>query len=170
MRSGKSTAAQSLIDAHGFVPVNFADALRDAMAVLDPYVDGMGRGTRYSDALALYGYDDAKDAYPEVRRLMQVLGTEVGRNILGPDVWVHAWRRRVVALGSASIVAADVRFPNEARAVRDAGGEVWWIDRPGCGPSAHASERSIGPNECDVVVHNTAGVDFLHRAIDRHLA
>lgn len=154
----------------GFVPVNFADALRDAMAVLDPYVDGMGRGTRYTDALALYGYDEAKGAYPEVRRLLQVLGTEVGRNTLGPDVWVHAWRRRVVALGSACVVAADVRFPNEAAAIRDAGGEVWWIDRPGLGPSSHASERSIGPDDCDAVVMNLGGVDDLHRLLDANLA
>lgn len=168
MRSGKSTAAAHLVDVHGFVPVNFADALREALAVLDPIVNPWG--TRYSTVFDRYGYDEAKSAYPEVRRLLQVLGTEVGRNILGADVWVHAWRRRVVALGSASVVAADVRFPNEARAIRDAGGEVWWIDRPGCGPSGHASECSIGPDDCDGVVVNVGDVDDLRRLLDANLA
>ncbi len=169
MRSGKSTAAAHLAAAHGFAQVNFADALRDALAALDPFVDPWHAGVRYGQVVA-QGYDGAKDRFPEVRRLLQVLGTEVGRNILGADVWVHAWRRRVVALGSACIVAADVRFPNEADAIRQAGGEVWWIGRPGCEPSGHASERSIGPGDCDAVVPNATTVDDLRRLLDANLA
>ena len=104
------------------------------------------------------------------RRAMQLLGTEFGRDAY-PHVWVEYAMRRVKQLlavpgdeegtdtGGAPesrtandpharlVVITDCRFINEAKAIREAGGVVWKIDRPGAGAAGgiakHASEEEM---------------------------
>jgi len=81
------------------------------------------------------------------RVALQRLGTDFGR-ALDETVWVRTGleRARLNALHArpqtGRVVVSDVRFPDEARAIRAVGGHVWWIERPGFapGPEAHASE------------------------------
>lgn len=93
---------------------------------------------------------------------MQMLGTEFGRQLLGPDLWVNAWRRAVerhleealVDGAPLRIVCDDVRFANEAAAIRALGGTVVLLTRAGSGSKSgfsHPSEaldfipdRSVG--------------------------
>lgn len=166
MGSGKSTAAEHLVAAHGYRQVDFADALRAAVATLDPIVCSVPM-RRYTEVVAEYGYVEAKRMFPEVRRVLQVMGTDVVR-ALDPDMWVGVWVRETAQ--RAPIVAADVRFDNEIQAVLDAGGEVWWIDRPGCTDGTHPSEHAIRRSDCDTIIRNTGTVADLHRLIDAHLA
>jgi hypothetical protein len=67
-------------------------------------------------------YGQEKDR--EVRRVLQHLGTEVGRE-LDPNLWVYAILlevKRIVETGGR-VAITDVRFPNEAAALRgDVGG------------------------------------------------
>lgn len=119
-RSGKDTVAK-LLEPYGFVRVAFADKLREALYVLNPIVETQPEVSRYQDVLIQYGYDKAK-ALPEVRRLLQYLGTEVGRNIIGKNVWVDAALRE--AEKHERVVITDVRFHNEVHAVRQAGGKI----------------------------------------------
>jgi hypothetical protein len=124
-RAGKDTAAGGLIAA-GYQHVNFADSLWLVLAAIDPLVN-LGPYTdplRLSALVDAHGWDAAKEI-EEVRRLLQRLGTEGGRAILGPNVWVNAWLTRVGNLGPGhSIVTTDVRFPNEAEAIRQLGGFI----------------------------------------------
>jgi hypothetical protein len=57
------------------------------------------------------------------------------------------------------------RFPNEVAAIRDRGGEVWWIDRPGLGRGSHKSDHQIGPEDCDAVIRNDGTVEELRRRV-----
>ena len=58
------------------------------------------------------------------------------------------------------VCLTDVRFLNEARRVRELGGEVWRVTRPGCdggaalaaGVAAHASETEQRSPEMDQYV------------------
>lgn len=82
------------------------------------------------------------------RWAMQSLGTEWGRELIGPEIWVGHWRRRLQHVIDDPdwnlIVADDVRFEDEATAVRALGGIVVEVERPGVGRgSAHLSEAGV---------------------------
>lgn len=95
------------------------------------------------------------------RQLAQTLGTEWGR-ALDPDLWVKAFARRTESMHSRLIVITDCRFPNEVAWVKSQGGVVWWIERDGIAPvRAHASENSIGPQDCDRTILNLGTLDDL---------
>ena len=71
--------------------------------------------------------------YLTPRYALQTLGTEWGRNCF-PDVWAVCGVRRALEYLRGPVdepiaVITDCRFVNEAKAVRDAGGEVWRIVR-----------------------------------------
>lgn len=159
-RAGKDTAAQGLVDI-GWTKAAFADPLKRALEILNPvvYTEGHWDNDKdiysLSDALAYGdGWNDAKDDPDwgdEVRRLLQTFGTEVGRNLFGEDFWVKQ------ALDGAYpyTVFSDVRFKNEADAIRAAGGIVIWVDNPEVGPlNDHASENSINGDDIDFVWSN----------------
>lgn len=166
-RSGKDTAAQGLVDI-GWTKSAFADPLKRALEILNPIVDvdydGIGVSTdRLSDDLKLVGgWDVAKAVNPEVRRLLQVFGTEVGRNLFGEDFWVKQ------ALDGAYpyTVFSDVRFKNEADAIREAGGIVIRIQRDGVFPvNGHSSETDLDDYDFDYVIENNDDVEDLQNVI-----
>ena len=78
-RSGKDSAAQVLID-RGWVNLAFADPLRTMALAINPIVnyDFQCNVVRLKDMVESYGWDFAKRD-PEVRRLLQVIGTEAVR-------------------------------------------------------------------------------------------
>jgi hypothetical protein len=123
--SGKTTAADALVAEHGFRKHNFKDTLiaeikHKMPAVLHELVnvyekidyDGMNPWT----VERLF-----KEKPPLMRALLQNYGTEV-RRADDPMYWVDAWGQLASALSEQDIVVDDVRFENEAQAVRDMGG------------------------------------------------
>lgn len=177
--SGKDAAAKTLLD-RGFVRVSFADNVREALLRLDPFIpvgesdfefDGGGRrGTmqlvtrRLSEILEDMDYQVAKESYPEIRRLLQRLGTDVVRQMFGDDVWVKAGFAQMEP--DWFYVITDVRFPNEGEAIRDAGGEVWRIIRPGVGPlNDHPSETLVDSVTVDRIIHNDGSLEDLEERV-----
>ena len=172
-RSGKDTAAAALVEERGFTRLAFADPLREIALALDPFVGSPAlpgdlapfRGVRLSTAIDALGWERAKDTIPEVRRLLQRLGTEGGRAVLGENVWVDAAFAKVTAT-DGPVVFTDVRFPNEADAIREAGGLLLRVVRPGVAPvAAHASETALDGYEVDADVWNDGTVADLHATI-----
>jgi hypothetical protein len=162
---GKDTVADILVADYGYTKYSWADTLRNAAAVLNPIVAydtrTVGRGAvRYNDAVEEYGYNEAKARFPELRRILQYLGTEVGRNLIDDNVWVTATLKRIASERSLSdkIVIPDTRFPNEANAVRirsESKNFVVRVTRPGVGPvSDHPSETSLDDFDFDYTLHN----------------
>jgi len=80
-RSGKDTIAEILIMNYGFKRLAFADNIRKAIIKLDPI---LSNGQRISGSVREIGWEPTK-ANTEVRRLLQVFGTEVGREMFGED-------------------------------------------------------------------------------------
>jgi hypothetical protein len=76
---------------------------------------------------------------PTPRLFLQLLGTEAGRKIIHPNIWVNALMSKYKTLGfgdeMASVlefpnwVITDMRFPNELKAVKDRGGLTISIER-----------------------------------------
>ncbi|MFH8414390.1 deoxynucleotide monophosphate kinase family protein [Streptomyces collinus] len=166
-RSGKNEAAEALVQ-FGWRQAAFADKLREFLLAVDPVIPGpYGTGNlRLSILIRDVGWEYAKDHYPEVRALLQRTGTEAGRRLLGPNVWVDALFRDLEE--AHALVITDVRFPNEAQAVADRGGVVLRIERPGVGPAkdrigrVHESETALDGWPFDHVLHNDGSVRDLH--------
>jgi hypothetical protein len=93
----------------------------------------------------------------------QTLGTEWGRT-LSPTIWIDAARDRLAkraALGLSTYVP-DVRFENEADVIRELGGVMWHVERPGIEPvAAHASEAGVTFRDGDTLIQNDAGLPNL---------
>jgi hypothetical protein len=166
--AGKDASAAHLVGSHNFKRFAFADQIRQAALVLDPLVKGR---TRLSAVVADHGWDIAKTEWPEVRRLLQVLGTELGRDLHGPDVWVD---RVFTAIGDLPpdqrVVISDCRFPNEAAAVRAHGGFIVRINRTVHQLDAvmsHPSETESAGLKPDYVLSNHGTLGELARRLDR---
>jgi hypothetical protein len=133
--SGKSTAAQYLVDMHGYTRVRFAGPLKAAMAAL-------GLSARHIEG-------DLKEVPCDLlcgktpRYAMQTIGTEWGRNIIGPTFWTGLWRAAAGAIieSGGRVVVDDCRFPNEAAAVRAMGGDIYRLAGRGGIAGSHESER-----------------------------
>lgn len=97
--------------------------------------------------------------YLTPRFALQTLGTEWGRTCF-QDTWATmAVRQATKALdqGAPFAVIPDCRFTNEARIVREAGGEVWHVSRPtgsqlSEAASMHPSEREQTSPEFQALV------------------
>lgn len=162
---GKDTAAQVLLEELRFQRIAFADPIKGGLLALDPLVPGAKEGEylRLSEFAAERDWSEIKE-YPEVRRLMQILGTEVGRNLFDPEIWVRLAERKLEStLSVGDVVITDVRFPNEARLVRGYGGLLVRIERPGYGPvNEHVSDRASERWAYERKVENDGSVDELH--------
>lgn len=172
-RSGKDTVAAGLAGRAGFVRVGFADALKRAALAIDPYISTvpanpgplaaagiLGRlpVCRLSKVVRKMGWEAVKDL-PDVRRLLQRIGDEAGRRIHGEHVWVEAAFR----CHHPRLVISDVRYPNEAKSIRSAGGLLIRVERPGVGPAnGHTSETAMDGWDFDTVIANNSTVEELH--------
>lgn len=134
--SGKTTATQILQNHFNLVRHPMAGPLKNMVAAL-----GISRSILDGPAsvkeqpLERFGGKSARYA-------MQTLGTEWGRNCMGHDFWVNQWAATVPAEGC---ICDDVRFKNEYDKVKEMGGLVIRIVRPGAGVkdgmgAMHASE------------------------------
>lgn len=80
-----------------------------------------------------------------VRRLLQWWGTEY-RRAEDPDYWTKAWGRKVSEfdVDKMHVLVDDVRFINELNVIKEHGGLIAKIERPGFdGANNHASETSL---------------------------
>ena len=83
------------------------------------------------------------------RWVMQTLGTEWGRQLIGENIWVEVVSNQIDRTTADTVLIDDLRFENEARMVLDRGGEIWRVEREGIKYSGeHASETPI---PCDLV-------------------
>lgn len=169
-RVGKDTFAAVLVEEFGFARVAFADPLKQMALTIDPIISPLYfRGLdslRITDAVGQDGWEHTKDTYPEVRRFLQRLGDGVRQ--FDPEFWVRAGMQHAEYLRhdqpygdsgdyapATPVVITDVRYPNEADAIREAGGTLVRIVRPGVDDGdTHPSETALGEYAVDYTVSN----------------
>lgn len=158
-RSGKDSVGAVLVG-QGFVRRSFATPMRRALCRLNPLVETVNGVMPLMDALYLLGsWEGLKERAPGVRGLLQRLGTDVGRDLFGEDFWVS---QAFQGLGNENVVFTDVRFPNEAEAIRRGGGVVWNVVRPGVGAAnGHVSECALDGFVFDATVLNDGSLQDL---------
>ena len=161
-QSGKDTVAEYLINNHGFVRVAFADPIRDALYALDPIVEGTKTVQPIVD---LYGWEDAKKEFPEIRRMLQRFGTEVARTLWNENFWVKQAFAKIKQY--ENVVVTDVRYINEADAISSLpDGKVWRVVRDDVGPvNRHASETQLDTYPFDEMITNNSTKENLYKTI-----
>lgn len=103
------------------------------------------------------------------RYAMQTLGTEWGRGLISENFWVDAAMKQI-GDGDGNLVVDAVRFPNEALAIRRAGGVVVNVVRPSLDPvEAHQSEDALADFAFNYVIYNDSTMDRLHQRIETML-
>jgi hypothetical protein len=171
---GKNTLGEVFVGV-GYKQVAFADALKSMALVLDPHIlterdDGTGVwDVRLHWLVEELGWEGAKQN-PEVRRFLQVLGTEAVRDHLGENAWVLALTSKL--LPGEKYVVTDVRFPNEAAAITGMGGEVWRVERPGFDNGLgtdHPSERHVATLPVAVTFRNVGTQEEFEAAVRHYI-
>lgn len=162
INSGKSVAASMIPGAYH---VQWADPIYRGLAAMLDVPEELLRDRTHKDGWLQLG--NGGQVMP--RTFLQTLGTDWGRNLVHPDLWVNLTMARIDRLatltGRAVFAICGTRFPNEVAAIRDRGGEVWWIERPGVAAGGHASERQIDAGDCDRTIHNDSSLDELRSRV-----
>lgn len=138
------------------------------------------------------------------RVMLQTLGTEWGRERVSQDIWIDYALRNVKTLlhldgntrewtydpvegikhadrsqdtGTLGIVISDIRFENEIKAIREAGGAVIRIVRPetdevaqDVGVKGHKSEaQEFSFDNFDFIINNNKSIQELYYNVDQYL-
>lgn len=168
--SGKDTSIQALLN-DGFVVVKFADGLKNMLrSYLRDY--GVDHGT-----IERMLEGDLKEVPQEAfcgrtpRYVMQTLGTEWGRMLIGPKIWTNLFRK--MAGRHKKVAVTDLRFLNEGGVLQEMKQEGVEVDtvrivprsKGGTVADLHQSEvelYSIGVNH---VVQNDGTVQELQQKL-----
>lgn len=151
-RSGKDTLAQAFVAA-GWERYALADPIKAACSVIFDWTPAE--------------IEDRKEITDprwgiSPRRAMQVIGTEVFRRAL-PDMipefvdkfWIQRMRWEYEKLYHAHMIVPDVRFEDEAQAIRELGGYIVRVERPGAQRrDPHPSETGVDDIKPDYTVLN----------------
>jgi hypothetical protein len=154
--SGKSTVARHLVERWGFTGIRIAAPIKEMLrsllrhrgcpkALIDRLVDG---DLKELPTPWLNG-KSPRDA-------MEGLG-EWGRERMHPDLWVNAATDSLRGSEPKRLVVEDVRLFNEEMAVRDMGGTVWEVWRPGLDPKDQPTERAQLHVRANAVIANEIG-------------
>lgn len=156
-RSGKDTVANFIVAAIGGYRYSFADPIRAMLAPLgvdmsDPYWQA-----RKEEPIPALGVSP--------RRMMQTLGTEWGRQLINPDLWLIMAHQRLLQSGPGMVIS-DVRFDNEAAWIRKHGGRIIHVIRPDTKTvEAHASEDGIEMQDTDARLFNSGTLEELQLSV-----
>jgi hypothetical protein len=198
--AGKDTTADLLVQDHGFVKVSLADPVKQIARRVYAFSDEQLWGPGQAKVAPDKRYPRPDGSFLTPREALQSLGTEWGRGCY-PNTWVELGIRTAHELlldGGVSlqyshqlgihkrqdglrgrtrsvigVVIPDVRFKNEVAAIKESGGLLVKISRPGAGlPGAlglHSSETeqaSIPDSAFDKVLQNTGTIEDLRLMVD----
>lgn len=155
-RSGKDTVHQILKDKFKCVRrIAFADALKQELA----------------EALKLpVGFiEERKDVF---RLGLQWYGSEYRRGLYGDNYWIDKAREvynRSLDWQPDIVVFTDCRFPNEVALIKELGGLLWRVNRPGAGDprDQHVSETALDRTLSDREIENEGTLSQLKALVLR---
>jgi hypothetical protein len=152
-QAGKSTAAGFLVAA-GFKRVSFAEPMK---VVAEHLLMCAGMSSHNVRFFERHKEDPMPIVGVTMRHFLQTLGTDWGRKLIHPDLWVMAAAGRIESMLSEGqdLVFEDVRFENEAAFIRDRGGLIVHIERKTGAVDPHESESGIGVAFGDATIHNS---------------
>jgi hypothetical protein len=177
--SGKDYAGQYLVEEHGFTLAKFAAPLYDsAAAVWDvpaSLLDALKNEPRARIRLTIpkEGTQVVEECIRDysIREYLQRYGTEAHRDVFGPSFWTDQLMQKLAADPDGRYVVTDARFENECRAIKEAGGRLYYIERDGVlygetSGDSHASETPPPEDTIDAYLTNITGGDQMLRHLD----
>ncbi len=161
--SGKDTAGHYFSRNHGFELYAFAWPIKSGLEAMFDLPPQVWRRDHKEVPIPWLGKSP--------RQLMQSLGTEWGRKLVDPHIWVRTMEHRwsiVQTMETPRMCVTDVRFDDEAEAIKLRGGHILRIVRPGVLPvSAHESEAGIDDRYVDWTILNGDSLRSLeHRVLE----
>lgn len=169
---GKDTVAQILCVNHGFRRISLAGPLKLGLEVMLDIPSNFltDRHLKEKSLKEICGIDKTP------RQLMQTLGTEWGRRMVDPNLWldiaqkiINNINKQAEARNINGIVISDIRLGGEAQWLRSQGGEIWSISRdnnPCAIESEHESEIQLAPGFLDKQLANNGSIEQLAAVID----
>ena len=95
------------------------------------------------------------------RKMLQQVGTDLFRNQLHPDIWTNA---TFANYQNDNWILTDMRFPNEAQAIKDRGGIIIRVERPNLLNNQnninleHISEKSLDDYKFNYYICNDSSI------------
>lgn len=152
-KHGKTEVAK-IVQKHlqGTVIINFADAVKEEIA--------------QACGVTVKHIDENKDMF---RPILQWWGTDFRRS-QNVDYWIGQWLLKLKRKpeGTRLVIAADVRFLNEAAAIRylNPSFQIWRVVRPmPSGIDKHQSETELAKIDDNLTIANAGTVEDLEKKI-----
>jgi hypothetical protein len=133
--SGKDTVASFIAEKHEFDRVSFAGALKDATAAVFSWPRELLEGDTNESRdwrEQVDTYWSAKFGYAVTpRTILQQFGTNVCREHLNDNIWIYCVEKKLQENNKNKLntVITDVRFPNEIKMIKQAGGKCFHVKR-----------------------------------------
>jgi dephospho-CoA kinase len=161
--SGKDTVAQMLFEkiAGGKIITHFADNLKNIISKL--------LRVSYQDLMNPEFKKKTVDLFPQYtyRTLMQAIGTKFRE--IDKDFWVKLMMETFKYSDNYTIIIPDVRYKNEAEAIKNKGGVLIRINRDIPEINDHSSETDLDNYKFDYIINNTGTLDDLETKVDTFL-
>lgn len=142
----------------------FADKLKECASIILGVPRFMFESGEFKESFTSLPLSNKEGEPMTNREFLQYFGTEVGRSI-DKNLWIKALMYSYGRDKESHWIIPDVRFPNEADAIRNAGGVLWKIERDGSGAGNHISEKLIDDIKVDVVIENNLDMKYYIKAI-----
>lgn len=142
----------------------FADKLKECASIILGVPRFMFESGEFKESFTSLPLSNKEGEPMTNREFLQYFGTEVGRSI-DKDLWIKALMYSYGRDKESHWIVPDVRFPNEADAIRNAGGVLWKIERDGSGAGNHISEKLIDDIMVDIIIENNLDMKYYIKAI-----
>jgi hypothetical protein len=131
--AGKDTIADYLVNIHQFRRESFANTLKDAVSAVFGWdrelLEGRTRQSReWREQVDIWWAERLNMPTLTPRWVLQYWGTEVVRKGFHNDTWIASLENKL-RKSKDDIVISDCRFPNEIKALKQAGGIVVRVHR-----------------------------------------
>ena len=187
--SGKDTIADYLVNFHEFRRESFASTLKDAVAAVFGWdrtmLEGRTKEAReWREQVDPWWAERLSMPTLTPRWVLQYWGTEVCRRAFHDDIWIASLENKL-RNSKDHVVISDCRFPNEISSIKNAGGQIVWVQR-GALPDwyeaavdankgnnvainelkrlkIHASETAWVGTDFDYIIDNNSTIDALYQ-------
>ncbi len=168
-RSGKDTFADYIVEKYGYEKYSFAGPLKDACKIMfclnDEQIDGNLKEV----------IDPRFGISP--RHMFQFMGTEVMRELfpkisekytVKESFWIHRFKIWYNDNKDKNIIVSDIRFQDEANAIKNLGGTLIKINNPRIqNIDNHKSEKDVDNLQYDYIINNDETIENYYNNIEK---
>ena len=161
---GKDTLADYLVEHHGYVKYSMSSPIKHLLNQRYGWTDDNWHDRDWKERPNVRAGMAPDGSYYSPRQMAQWLGTEAGRLTHGHDCWIKHALDMFCMSDVKRFVIPDIRFANESRMVKSAGGVTARILRDVPRVNPHSSE--LLDFETDLYLTNSGPVDeFCQNAV-----